>query len=82
MIFLGVAVRGALGGGVTAAEASVHVLGIDLSGWPRWALIAAGTLVLTGCLWVAMKVLKWALGLLLVLVLLGGLAWAVWELIG
>jgi hypothetical protein len=31
---------------------------------------------------VAMKVLKWALGLLLVLVLLGGLAWAVWELMG
>ncbi|MFM9093158.1 MAG: hypothetical protein ACKOUK_15650 [Verrucomicrobiota bacterium] len=82
MIFLGVAVRGALGGGVTAAEASVHFLGIDLSGWPRWALIAAGTLVLTVGLWVAMKVLKWALGLLLVLVLLGGLAWAVWELLG
>lgn len=82
MIFLGVLARGALVGGVTAAEASVHVLGIDLSGWPRWALIAAGTLVLTGCLWVAMKVLKWALGLLLALVLLGGLAWAVWELIG
>jgi len=82
MIFLGVAVRGALGGGVTAAEASVHVLGIDLSGWPRWALIAVGTLVLTAGLWVAMKVLKWALGLLLVLVLLGGLAWAVWELVG
>lgn len=82
MIFLGVGARGALGGGVTAAEASVYVLGIDLSGWPRWALIAAGTLVLTLGLWVAMKVLKWALGLLLGLVLLGGLAWAVWELIG
>lgn len=82
MIFLGVVGRGALVGGVTAAEASVHVLGIDLSGWPRWALIAVGTLVLTGCLWVAMKVLKWALGVLLVLVLLGGLAWAGWELFG
>jgi len=82
MIFLGVVARGALGGRVTSAEASVQVLGIDLSGWPRWALIAAGTLVLASGLWVAMKVLKWALGLLLVLVLLGGLAWAVWELLG
>jgi hypothetical protein len=82
MIFLGVVARGALGGGVSAADASVHVLGIDLSSWPRWALIAAATLLVTGGLWVAMKVLKWALGLLLVLVLLGGLAWAVWELIG
>ena len=78
MIFLGVVARGALGGGVSAADASVHVLGIDLSSWPRWALIAAATLLVTGGLWVAMKVLKWALGLLLVLVLLGGLAWAVW----
>ncbi|MEY3609210.1 MAG: hypothetical protein RLZZ447_1998 [Verrucomicrobiota bacterium] len=82
MIFLGVDGRGALGGGVTSAEASVQVLGIDLSSWPRWALIAVATLLVTGGLWVAMKVLKWALGLLLVLVLLGGLAWAVWELIG
>ncbi len=82
MIFLGVVARGALGGGVSAVDASVHVLGIDLSSWPRWALIAAATLLVTGGLWVAMKVLKWALGLLLVLVLLGGLAWAFWELIG
>ncbi len=67
---------------MNAAEASVHVLGIDLSSWPRWALIAAATLLVTGVLWVAMKVLKWALGLLLVLVLLGGLTWAFWELIG
>lgn len=82
MIFLGVVGRGALVGGVTAAEASVHVLGIDLSGWPRWALIAAGTLLVAGGLWVAMKVLKWALGLLLVLVVLGGLIWAVREFLG
>jgi len=67
---------------VNAAEASVHVLGIDLSGWPRWALIAAGTLLVAGGLWVAMKVLKWALGLLLVLVVLGGLIWAVREFLG
>ena len=45
LIFLGVAARGALVGGVSAAEASVHILGIDLSGWPRWALIAAATLL-------------------------------------
>ncbi len=67
---------------MNAAEASVHVLGIDLSGWPRWALIAAGTLLVAGGLWVAMKVLKWALGLLLVLVVLGGLIWAVREFLG
>ncbi len=67
---------------MNAAEASVHVLGIDLSGWPRWALIAAGTLLVAGGLWVAMKVLKWALGLLLVLVVLGGLVWAVREFLG
>jgi hypothetical protein len=82
MIFLGVAGLAGLGGAVNAAEASVHVLGIDLSGWPRWALIAAGTLLVAGGLWVAMKVLKWALGLLLVLVVLGGLVWAVREFLG
>ena len=63
------------------AEAVVRAFTIDLSQYPRWAVVLAGTAVAAVALWLIMKVLKWTLWLLIVAVVLGGLAWAVWELV-
>lgn len=54
---------------------------IDLSGYPRWLIVLVGTLVAALLIWIGMKLLKVALWLLFFLVLLGGIAWAVWELV-
>lgn len=54
---------------------------IDLSGYPRWLLVLVGTLVAALLIWIGMKLLKVALWLLFFLVLAGGIAWAVWELV-
>jgi hypothetical protein len=63
------------------AEVVVRAFTIDLSEYPRWAVILAGTAVAAVALWLMMKVLKWTLWLLIVAVVLGGLAWAGWELL-
>ncbi len=44
-------------------------------------LVLAGTLVVVVAIWVAMKLLKLTLWLLLFLVFFGGIGWAVWELL-
>ncbi len=54
---------------------------IDLSGYPRWLIVLVGTLVAALLIWIGMKLLKVALWLLFFLVLIGGIAWAVWELV-
>jgi hypothetical protein len=54
---------------------------VDLSGYPRWLVVLAGTLVLALVIWIGMKLLKVALWLLFFGVLIGGFAWAVWELV-
>lgn len=54
---------------------------IDLSGYPRWLVVLVGTLVAALLIWIGMKLLKVALWLLFFLVLVGGIAWAVWELV-
>lgn len=81
MIFLGPVARGACLAVMPLAEAVVRAFTIDLSEYPRWAVILAGTGVAAVALWLMMKVLKWTLWLLIVAVVLGGLAWAVWELV-
>jgi len=63
------------------AEVVVRAFSIDLSEYPRWAVILAGTAVAAVALWLMMKVLKWTLWLLIVAIVLGGLAWAGWELL-
>lgn len=80
MIFLGVRPGSGLGGSVPVAEVVTQVYVLDFSAYPRWMLIVAGTLALVVSLWVLMKVLKWTLWLLLFGILVGGLAWAGWEL--
>lgn len=54
---------------------------LDLSAYPRWLVILAGTLLAALALWIGMKLLKWTLGLLLICVLIGGVVWAGWELL-
>ncbi|MCE2862152.1 MAG: hypothetical protein LW690_06850 [Opitutaceae bacterium] len=63
------------------AEVVVRAFSLDLSTYPRWAVILAGTAVAAVALWLLMKVLKWTLWLLIVAVMLGGLAWVAWELV-
>ena len=54
----------------------------DLSQYPQWLVVLVGTLLLAVILWILIKVLKWALWLLLVAVLVGGLFWTGWLLVG
>ncbi len=63
------------------AEVVTQVWSIDLSAYPRWLVVLAGTVGLALFLWILMKLLKWALWLLIIGVLLGGFFWAGWELL-
>ena len=63
------------------AEVVTKVYSVDLSAYPRWVAILAGTLVAVVAIWVVMKLLKLTLWLLLFLVFFGGIGWAVWELL-
>jgi hypothetical protein len=64
------------------AEAVTHTYFIDLSDWPRWLVVLAGTLVLALLIWIGMKLLKVALWLLFFAVLVGGTFWSMWLLFG
>ena len=79
MIFLGVGADPGLVVGVLVAEVVTQVYTLDLSAYPRWLLILAGTLALAVAIWILMKILKWTLWLLLFGVMFGGFAWAAWE---
>jgi hypothetical protein len=57
---------------------TVRVFDLDLSAYPRWLVVAVGTLVLAFVLWVMMKLLKWTLWIAVFVVLVGGLTWAAW----
>jgi hypothetical protein len=74
--------RGAirLGDTVLLAETVTRTYSVDWSAHPRWLVILIGTLAVAFAIWVVMKCLKWTLWLLLLAVLIGGLAWAGWEL--
>jgi len=81
MIFLGASADHVCLASMLLAEVVVRAFSIDLSEYPRWAVILAGTAVAAVALWLIMKVLKWTLWLLIGAVVLGGLAWVVWELV-
>lgn len=70
-----------LRGSVLLAEAVTQTFLVDLSAQPRWVIIGACTLVAVLGIWIVMKLLKWTLWLLLLVVLVGGLAWAGWEFV-
>ena len=63
------------------AEVVTQTYVLDLSAYPRWLVVLAGTLVAVVGIWVLMKLLKLTLWLLLLAVFIGGIAWAVWELL-
>lgn len=63
------------------AQIRIHeVHEFDLSAYPRWLVVLAATLVTVLVLWIMLKLLKWAMWLLLAVVLAAGLAWSLWEL--
>lgn len=64
-----------------ATEVVTNSYVVDLSAYPRWLVVLVGTLLLAAAIWIGMKVLKLALWLLFFAVVIGGIAWAVWELI-
>jgi hypothetical protein len=66
-------------GGVLFAEVVTPTYFIDLSAYPRWEVVLAGTVVAALVIWIVMKLLKFALWLLFFIVLIGGCAWAGWE---
>ena len=66
---------------VQLAEVVTKTYSLDLSAYPRWVVVLAGTLVAVVALWIVLKLLKLTLWLLLFLVLFGGIGWAVWELL-
>jgi hypothetical protein len=72
-------------GGVLLAAATanetVKVMHWDLSGYPQWMVVLGGTFALALILWIMMKLLKWTLGILCLVVLVGGIGWAVWLLV-
>jgi hypothetical protein len=81
MIFLGVRPRPGFLERVLFAEAVTQTFVFDLNAYPRWLLIAVGTLVAVIGLWIVMKLLKLTLWLLMIAIFLGGLSWAAWELL-
>ncbi len=50
----------------------------SLADYPRWFVVLCGTIVLAAAIWVAMKLLKWTLWLLIFGVVVVGLASAAW----
>jgi hypothetical protein len=50
-------------------------------GYPPWLAVLALTVVVALAVWILGKLLKWALWLLLIAVLVGGLATALWLLV-
>ena len=54
---------------------------VDLSAYPKWLVIAVGTLAAALIIWIMIKLLKWTLWLLFFAVLVGGLLWAGYVLI-
>lgn len=64
------------------AQAETKTYFIDLSAYPEWLVVLVGTLLAVLAIWIVMKLLKWTLWLLLFAVLIGGLLWAMYLLIG
>jgi hypothetical protein len=68
-------------GGVLFAQVVTESYFVDLSAYPKWLVIAVGTLAAALIIWIMIKLLKWTLWLLFFAVLVGGLLWAGYVLI-
>lgn len=49
---------------------------IDLSAYPQWLVVIVGTLLAVLAIWILMKIMKFAMWVLLFCVLIGGILWA------
>ncbi|MGH7944738.1 MAG: hypothetical protein ACREH8_14785 [Opitutaceae bacterium] len=81
LIFLGLRERALLRGGVLFADSVTKTYFVDLSAYPQWLVVLAGTFAAVVILWILMKLLKWTLWLLLFAVLAGGVLWSGYLLI-
>ncbi len=81
MIFLGVRAAARLGRVVPLAEIVTQTWYADLSAYPPWLLVLAGSFSLALVIWILIKLMKLALWLALFGVLIGGTAWAIWLLL-
>jgi hypothetical protein len=82
LFLLGGAARARLRGGVLIALLARTAPMLDsLADYPRWFVVACGTIVAAVLIWVVMKLLKLALWLLIAGVLVVGLGTAAWLLI-
>lgn len=52
----------------------------SLAAYPRWFVVACGTIVAAALIWILAKLLKWSLYLLLVAVVAFGLVATLWLL--
>ena len=50
----------------------------SLAGYPPWFVALCVTVVVAALIWIAAKLLKWSLYLLMVLVLIAGVAGTIW----
>jgi hypothetical protein len=53
----------------------------SLGEYPRWFVVACGTIVAAAGLWLLAKALKWTLYLLIAVVIIGGGAAVIWLLV-
>ena len=73
---------GAAGGGLTTfampfSPTSTSLFD-SLAGYPPWFVAACLTIVAVTLVWIAAKLLKWSLYLLMALVLIGGVVMTIW----
>ncbi|HUR58580.1 MAG TPA: hypothetical protein VM029_12785 [Opitutaceae bacterium] len=73
-----------LGGRVVLAElvTKTKTWFVDLGGYPQWLVVLVGTLFLAFGIWLLIKLLKLALWILFFVVLIGGVLWAAYLLVG
>jgi len=50
----------------------------SLAGYPPWLVAGCSTVVIAALIWIAAKLLKWSLYLLMWLVVIGGAAATIW----
>lgn len=67
--------------GVLLAQTVTKSYFIDLSAYPQWLVVLVGTMLAVLAIWIAMKLLKWTLWILLFCVGIGGVLWAMWLLL-
>lgn len=59
-----------------AAEAASSATGSPFYGYPPWLVVLVGAVVAVILLWIFAKLLKWAIWVLMIVVLVGGIALA------